>query len=129
MRALLGAMPIILRARLARAHDWESNPALNAAFEALPGLSFTVNGAAIPHDAALIAFLRSLSTGRSDSRPLRQALGSDCHSMTSAFGSGRPLVSPHRVPSRSSAVDGSRISAALCVKRSAQSRWPSLRAL
>jgi uncharacterized protein with beta-barrel porin domain len=30
-----------------------SNPALNAAFETLPGASFTVNGAPMPHDAAL----------------------------------------------------------------------------
>jgi outer membrane autotransporter protein len=50
---LLGAMPMILRARLAWAHDWFSNPTLNAAFETLPGASFTVNGAAPPHDTAL----------------------------------------------------------------------------
>jgi uncharacterized protein with beta-barrel porin domain len=50
---LLGAMPLILRARLAWAHDWASNPALNASFESLPGTGFTVNGAPIPHDSAL----------------------------------------------------------------------------
>jgi uncharacterized protein with beta-barrel porin domain len=50
---LLGAMPLILRARLAWAHDWVSNPALNAAFQALPGTSFTVNGAPIPQNSAL----------------------------------------------------------------------------
>jgi uncharacterized protein with beta-barrel porin domain len=50
---LLGAMPLILRARVAWAHDWVSNPALNAAFEALPGTGFTVNGAPIPPNSAL----------------------------------------------------------------------------
>lgn len=50
---LLGAMPLVLRARLAWAHDWVSNPALNAAFESLPGTGFTVFGAPIPHDSAL----------------------------------------------------------------------------
>jgi uncharacterized protein with beta-barrel porin domain len=46
-------MPVQLRARLAWAHDWVSNPALNASFQALPGTSFVVNGAAVPHDSAL----------------------------------------------------------------------------
>ena len=50
---LLGAMPLILRARLAWAHDWVSNPALNAVFEALPGTSFVVNGATLPENSAL----------------------------------------------------------------------------
>jgi autotransporter-associated beta strand protein len=50
---LLGAMPIILRARLAWAHDWVSNPALNASFESLPGAGFTVNGAPIAKNSAL----------------------------------------------------------------------------
>jgi outer membrane autotransporter protein len=46
-------LPLILRAKVAWAHDWVSNPALNASFETLPGSSFTVNGAPIPHDSAL----------------------------------------------------------------------------
>jgi autotransporter-associated beta strand protein len=50
---LVGNIPLVLRARLAWAHDWVSNPALNASFESLPGTSFTVNGAPIPHDSAL----------------------------------------------------------------------------
>jgi autotransporter-associated beta strand protein len=50
---LLGGMPLILRGRLAWAHDWVSNPSLSAAFESLPGSSFTVNGAPIPQDSAL----------------------------------------------------------------------------
>jgi hypothetical protein len=50
---LLGNMPLILRGNLAWAHDWVSNPTLNASFESLPGTSFTVFGAPIPHDSAL----------------------------------------------------------------------------
>jgi len=52
-RTLLGGKPLILFGRLAWAHDFVSNPALSAAFEALPGSSFTVNGAPIAHDSAL----------------------------------------------------------------------------
>jgi uncharacterized protein with beta-barrel porin domain len=46
-------LPLILRAKVAWAHDWVSNPTLNASFESLPGSSFTINGAPIPHDSAL----------------------------------------------------------------------------
>jgi outer membrane autotransporter protein len=49
----LGAMPLMLRAKVAWAHDWVSNPALNASFESLPGTAFTVNGAPIPSNSAL----------------------------------------------------------------------------
>jgi uncharacterized protein with beta-barrel porin domain len=49
----LGAMPLILRGRVAWAHDWVSNPALSAAFQALPGAAFTVNGAPVPQNSAL----------------------------------------------------------------------------
>jgi uncharacterized protein with beta-barrel porin domain len=48
-----GAMPVQLRARIAWAHDWVSNTALDAAFQALPGTSFVVNGAAVPANSAL----------------------------------------------------------------------------
>ena len=48
-----GAMPVQLRARVAWAHDWVANPALSAVFQALPGASFVVNGAPVPHDSAL----------------------------------------------------------------------------
>ncbi len=51
--ALVGGIPVLLRGRLAWAHDFVSNPALSAAFEVLPGSNFIVNGAAIPHDSAL----------------------------------------------------------------------------
>jgi uncharacterized protein YhjY with autotransporter beta-barrel domain len=49
----VNGMPLILRARLAWAHDWVDNPALNAVFQALPGAGFVVNGAPIPTDSAL----------------------------------------------------------------------------
>ncbi len=50
---LIGGMPLVLRARLAWAHDFVSNPALDAAFESLPGASFVVNGAPTPQNSAL----------------------------------------------------------------------------
>jgi autotransporter-associated beta strand protein len=50
---LVAGLPLILRGRIAWAHDFVSNPALSAAFETLPGGNFTVNGAPIPHDSAL----------------------------------------------------------------------------
>ena len=46
-------MPLVLRGRLAWAHDWVSNPSLGAVFQALPGSNFTVNGAAVPKNSAL----------------------------------------------------------------------------
>ena len=50
---MLNGMPLILRGRLAWAHDWVSNPSLGAVFETLPGSNFTVNGAAVPANSAL----------------------------------------------------------------------------
>ena len=50
---LVDGKPLIFYGRVAWAHDFVSNPALGAAFQALPGSSFTVNGAPIPHDSAL----------------------------------------------------------------------------
>lgn len=44
---------LTLRGRAAWAHDWVSDPTLVAAFQALPGASFIVNGAAPAKDAAL----------------------------------------------------------------------------
>ena len=46
-------MSLVLRGRLAWAHDWMSDPSLGAAFQALPGSAFTVNGAAVPQNSAL----------------------------------------------------------------------------
>jgi outer membrane autotransporter protein len=37
---MVNNMPLVLRAKLAWAHDWVSNPSLDATFEALPGASF-----------------------------------------------------------------------------------------
>jgi uncharacterized protein with beta-barrel porin domain len=47
-------MPLLLRARVAWAHDWVSNPSLTATFQTLPGTSFIVNGAGVPNDSALM---------------------------------------------------------------------------
>jgi autotransporter-associated beta strand protein len=45
--------PLILFGRVAWVHDWVSNPELSAAFQTLPGSSFTVNGAPISQNSAL----------------------------------------------------------------------------
>ncbi len=50
---LLFGLPLVWRSRVAWAHDFVANPSLNAAFESLPGTSFTVNGAPIPPNSAL----------------------------------------------------------------------------
>jgi uncharacterized protein with beta-barrel porin domain len=50
---VLGGAPLMLRGRLAWAHDWVSNPALGAVFQAPPGAAFTVNGAVPPKDSLL----------------------------------------------------------------------------
>jgi uncharacterized protein with beta-barrel porin domain len=42
-----------LRARVAWAHDWVSDPALAAVFRTLPGASFIVNGATPAKNSAL----------------------------------------------------------------------------
>jgi outer membrane autotransporter protein len=44
---------LALRARLAWAHDWVSDPTLAAVFQALPGASFIVNGATPAKNSAL----------------------------------------------------------------------------
>jgi autotransporter-associated beta strand protein len=44
---------LTLRGRLAWAHDFNPNRAIAATFQALPGASFVVNGAAQAHDSAL----------------------------------------------------------------------------
>jgi uncharacterized protein with beta-barrel porin domain len=50
---MVDGMPLLLRGRLAWAHDWVSNPALSAVFQTLPGSNFIVTGAAIPSNSAL----------------------------------------------------------------------------
>jgi hypothetical protein len=52
-KVALNGMLLILRARMAWAHDWVDNPSLNATFQAIPGASFSVNGTPIPSDSAL----------------------------------------------------------------------------
>lgn len=49
----LFGQPLTFYGRLAWAHDFASTPALSAAFQALPGSAFVVNGAANPRDTAL----------------------------------------------------------------------------
>jgi hypothetical protein len=49
----LDGKALILRGRLAWAHDWVSDPALNANLQALPGSTFTVFGVPIPSNSAL----------------------------------------------------------------------------
>jgi uncharacterized protein with beta-barrel porin domain len=60
--ALLGGTPLILRGRVAWAHDWVSNPAIGTVFEVLPGSAFMVDGAAPPKHSALTAAPRSSSS-------------------------------------------------------------------
>jgi outer membrane autotransporter protein len=48
-----GGAALALRARLAWAHDWVSDPTLTAVFQALPGASFLVNGAAPAKNSGL----------------------------------------------------------------------------
>ena len=44
---------LVLRGRAAWVHDFNPGARINAAFQTLPGASFTVDGAAAPRDAAL----------------------------------------------------------------------------
>jgi uncharacterized protein with beta-barrel porin domain len=50
---MFDSMPVVLRARVAWAHDWSSNTALGAVFESLLGDAFTVNGAKPAQNFAL----------------------------------------------------------------------------
>ena len=50
---LVAGMPLIVRGRLAWAHDFVNNPSLGAVFQSLPGSGFVVNGAPIPQNSAL----------------------------------------------------------------------------
>ncbi|HEY1540872.1 MAG TPA: autotransporter domain-containing protein [Xanthobacteraceae bacterium] len=59
----LGSMPLLLRARLAWAHDWVGDASLGAVFQALPGSAFTVNGAAVPANSALVSASAQLFLG------------------------------------------------------------------
>ena len=48
-----GNSVLVLRGKLAWAHDWVSDPTLTPTFQALPGASFIVNGATLAKNSAL----------------------------------------------------------------------------
>ena len=50
---LVAGMPLVIRGRLAWAHDFVRSPSIGAAFQSLPGSGFIVNGAPIPENSAL----------------------------------------------------------------------------
>ena len=50
---MIAGMPLLLRARVAWAHDFVSDPSIGAVFQSLPGANFTVNGAPIAQNSAL----------------------------------------------------------------------------
>ena len=50
---LANGSTLVLRGRAAWVHDFDPGSRINAAFQTLPGASFTVDGAAAPRDAAL----------------------------------------------------------------------------
>lgn len=52
---LLGGTPLILRARLAWAHDFVDTPSLSAAFQTLPLSNFVVTASPIPRDSGLVS--------------------------------------------------------------------------
>jgi uncharacterized protein with beta-barrel porin domain len=86
---VIGGMPLLLRARIAWAHDWVSNPPLSAAFESLPGDNFVVNGAPIPQNTALTQQGRSSTSVRG----LRFS--------PSSMANLRPIRKPMPAPARS----------------------------
>ena len=50
---VIAGMPLLLRARIAWAHDFVSDPSLGAQFELLQATNFVVNGAPLPQNSAL----------------------------------------------------------------------------
>jgi outer membrane autotransporter protein len=52
--AVANGADLRLGARFAWAHNWVSNPSLNAVFQTLPGSNFIVNGAIPPKNSALV---------------------------------------------------------------------------
>ncbi len=62
---MLDGMPLTLRARAAWAHDWVTNPALSAIFQAIPAARFIVNRAAPPANSALATASAELQLARS----------------------------------------------------------------
>jgi autotransporter-associated beta strand protein len=60
---LQGAMAVDLRARVAYGHDWTGGPTIGAAFAAVPRAAFTVEGAALPKNAALLTVEADFTVG------------------------------------------------------------------
>jgi uncharacterized protein with beta-barrel porin domain len=61
---LLAGMPLVIRARLAWAHDRVDTPSLTAAFQTLPLNNFTVFGAPIPQNSGLASIGADWFIGR-----------------------------------------------------------------
>ena len=59
-RALHSGAHLTLRGRAAWVHDFDPESRFNAAFQTLPGASFTVDGAAAPRNAALLSSVAEL---------------------------------------------------------------------
>jgi autotransporter-associated beta strand protein len=53
---LANGTALVLRARLAWAHDFNNDQTINASFQTLPGANFTIGGAVPAADAALLSF-------------------------------------------------------------------------
>ena len=53
-----------LKAKTAWAHDWNTERAATASFQALPGASFTVNGARPSAEAALVSLCGAMDWGK-----------------------------------------------------------------
>ena len=58
--AFANGSQLVLRGRAAWVHDYNPGSRVNAAFQTLPGASFTVDGAAAPRDAALTSAVAEL---------------------------------------------------------------------
>ena len=106
---------LTLRSRLAWAHDWVSDPSLAAAFQALPGASFIVNGAAPAKNSALASAGAELK--------LANGVTLSASSTASSPAAAPPTPAPERcdirgeaeraaVPGRMSATDNRPLNAA-----------------
>ncbi|MBR0966687.1 autotransporter domain-containing protein [Bradyrhizobium diazoefficiens] len=62
--ALIGDLPLVLKGRLAWAHDWNNAPTVTATLQQLPGASFVVNGARPAADSALVSLGATLALAR-----------------------------------------------------------------
>ena len=62
--ALIGDLPLVLKGRLAWAHDWNNATTVTATLQQLPGASFVVNGARPAADSALVSLDTTLVLAR-----------------------------------------------------------------